>query len=67
VVSLSKNGNIEDWCKKLKKKCNPGVKGCIISNCEFTKLNLSDNKNDRKVKIRSDNPLIDSKYIVIIS
>ncbi len=56
---LSKNGNITDWCRKLKHKCEPGCKGCIIYGSSFTQpqfLSLSDD-DKKRVKRRSDNPL----------
>ena len=56
---LSKNGNITDWCRKLKHKCEPGCKSCIIYGSSFTHpqfLSLSDD-DKKRVKRRSDNPL----------
>jgi len=56
---LSKNGDITDWCRKLKHKCNPGCKGCIIYGSIFVEPQFfSSNENEeRRVKNRSDNPL----------
>ncbi len=55
---LTKNGLIIDWCKKLKHKCEPGCKGCIIYGASFSNPNLLNGQTDeRKVKKRSDNPL----------
>lgn len=55
----TRNGEITDWCRKLKHKCEPGCKGCIIVKCEFAKpqfLSIQDDE-PRKVKKRSDSPL----------
>ncbi len=52
---LTKNGEIIDWCKKLKHKCDPGCKGCIIYGSSFSQFTFKD--ETRKVKNRSDNPL----------
>jgi hypothetical protein len=55
---LSINGEITDWCRKLKHKCEPGCKGCIIYGSSFSQAQFSNNDLDeRKVKKRSDNPL----------
>jgi len=56
---LTKNGDIIDWCKRLKHKCDPGCKGCIIEGSSFSDIKfLSFEENEpRKVKKRSDNPL----------
>jgi len=58
---LTKKGEIIDWCKRLKHKCEPGCKGCIIENAFFsTQENLISNpfeEEPKKIKKRSDNPL----------
>jgi len=56
---LTKNGDIIDWCKKLKHKCDPGCKGCILYGSQFTtpKFLSIDKEEPKKVKKRSDNPL----------
>ncbi len=54
-----KHNGITDWCRKLKHKCDPGCKGCIIYGSTFVEpqfLSLNENE-ERKVKRRSDNPL----------
>ncbi len=52
----TKLGDISDWCKKLKHKCEPGCKGCIIYGSSFTTPHFLENE-ERKAKKRSDNPL----------
>jgi hypothetical protein len=50
-----------DWCRKLKHKCSPGCKGCIIVQCTFAQpefLSIN-NEESKKIKNRSDNPLGD--------
>ena len=55
---LTKNEDIIDWCKKLKHKCDPGCKGCILYGSQFAEPQfLSLNEEPKKVKKRSDNPL----------
>jgi len=55
---LTKNGDIIDWCKKLKHKCDPGCKGCILYGSQFAEPQfLSLNEEPKKIKKRSDNPL----------
>jgi hypothetical protein len=55
---LTKNGNIIDWCKKLKHKCDPGCKGCILYGSQFAQPQfLILDEKPKKVKKRSDNPL----------
>jgi hypothetical protein len=54
-----KMGDITDWCKKLKHKCDPGCKGCIIYGSSFTQgefLTIN-SEFEKKVKKRDDNPL----------
>ncbi len=56
--TISEEG-ITDWCRKLKHKCEPGCKGCIIYGSQFATpqfLSLEKNK-PKKIKKRSDNPL----------
>ena len=50
----------KEWCRLLKKKCNPGCAGCVLyGKFLFTEENLPsfEEKEERKVKNRSDNPL----------
>jgi hypothetical protein len=56
---LTKNGDIIDWCKKLKHKCDPGCKGCILYGSQFSQPSFLSMQEDepKKVKKRSDNPL----------
>jgi len=54
---MGQNGDIKEWCLKLKHICEPGCKGCIIvGKVEFTQPNISE-EQERKVKKRRDNPL----------
>jgi len=55
---LTKNGDVIDWCKKLKHKCDPGCKGCILYGSQFAEPQfLTLDEEPKKVKKRSDNPL----------
>ena len=56
---LGKNEKYDNWCMKLLHECDPGCRGCIIyGKVEFSTPNISsDEKEKRKVKNRSDNPL----------
>jgi hypothetical protein len=56
---LTKNGDTIDWCKKLKHKCDPGCKGCILYGSQFStpQFLTLDEEEPKKVKKRSDNPL----------
>jgi len=55
---LSKKDDIIDWCRKLKHKCEPGCKGCIIYHSSFSQPEfLSFDEEPKKIKNRSDNPL----------
>ena len=60
---LTKFNGQDDWCRRLKHKCQPGCNGCILqatsSNVIFTTLNFENIEEDRKPKKRSDNPLGD--------
>jgi len=54
---LTTNGDEKEWCKLLKKRCKPNVKGCILYNrFIFSEPELSKDET-RKAKNRSDNPL----------
>ena len=55
------NDKREDWCRLLKHICQPGCKGCVLyGNGVFvTNEFLDSNREDRRVKKRSDNPLGD--------
>ncbi len=57
-MTISEKGE-NDWCRKLKKKCQPGTKGCIIYGSQFTQPEFLSLQEDepKKVKKRSDNPL----------
>ncbi len=48
-----------DWCKRLKKTCSPGTKGCILDGHSVfaTPEFLTLNEEPKKIKKRSDNPL----------
>jgi len=56
---LTKNEFESEWCRRLKHKCKPGCRGCILdgrfmfSSSSF----LFENSSDRKIKQRDDNPL----------
>jgi len=50
----------KEWCRLLKKKCNPGCKGCVLyGKFLFTQENsfLDDSSEPRVKKNRLDNPL----------
>ena len=48
----------KEWCRLLKHKCQPGCKGCVLyGRFTFTQENPPLDKEERKVKNRSDNPL----------
>lgn len=52
-----KNGEIKEWCMKLKHVCDPGCKGCIIyGKVEFSEPQI-DEEQERKATKHSDNPL----------
>jgi len=56
------NENQEDWCRLLKHVCEPGCKGCVLYSHGIFVSNehlLNSNKDERRVKKRSDNPLGD--------
>ncbi len=57
---LTKIGETIDWCKRLKKSCSPGCKGCILDGhttfAEPTFLTFEEDEA-KKIKKRSDNPL----------
>ena len=54
---LTTNGDEKEWCKLLKKKCKPNMKGCILhGKFTFSEPNFQEDET-RKVKNRSDNPL----------
>ncbi|HFS85103.1 MAG TPA: hypothetical protein ENK72_00590 [Epsilonproteobacteria bacterium] len=54
---MGTHGDEKEWCIKLKHKCEPGCKGCVIYNqVTYSELNVSE-EQERKVKNRSDNPL----------
>ena len=57
-MTISEAGE-SDWCRKLKKKCDPGCKGCIIYGSEFSDVSFLsfENEEPKKVKKRADNPL----------
>ena len=57
-MTISEKGE-SDWCRKLKKKCHPGTKGCIIYGSQFTQPEFLSFQEDepKKVKKRADNPL----------
>jgi hypothetical protein len=57
---LTKFENEKEWCRLLKRKCNPGYYGCIL----YGRFLFSDTSNPsnrayekRKEKKREDNPL----------
>jgi len=56
---LTKNGEITEWCRLLKKTCSPGQHGCVLyGEFVFSDPNATVKKGEeRKVKKRSDNPL----------
>jgi len=57
--STVKEDGTADWCRKLKHKCEPGCKGCIIYGSTFGEVNFLSLEEDepKKIKKRSDNPL----------
>jgi hypothetical protein len=54
---LTAKGDEKEWCKLLKKKCKPNMKGCILhGRFTFSEPKLVEDET-RKLKKRSDNPL----------
>jgi len=49
----------KEWCRKLKHKCEPGCKGCVLyGKFLFSQENISFNADEpREKKQRLDNPL----------
>jgi len=55
---LTKNEFESEWCRRLKHKCKPGCKGCILDGrFIFSNPDLPFNRENRKPKNREDNPL----------
>jgi len=54
---LTKFENEKEWCRLLKKKCDPNCKGCILYGKFVFSEPFLPNEESRKVKNRSDNPL----------
>jgi len=56
---LTKHGEIKEWCRLLKKGCDPGCAGCVLyGEFLFSKPDTPSNAayEKRKAKKRSDDP-----------
>ena len=56
---LTKEGDNKEWCRLLKKTCDPGCTGCVLyGEFLFSKPDTASNAafEKRKAKNRSDDP-----------
>jgi hypothetical protein len=54
---MGTNQECNEWCMKLSHPCSPGCKGCIIYGEVLISQPNIDKHQEKKIKIRSDNPL----------